>query len=394
MKWKKLGTTAKNRIYIYVFFLPMCWCFIGTIANFYNIGGSIFGFANQRSVILTVMFFIAVFYIFIPKWKLKIDRLSISCALLTLYMFLIVCTGKNIDNFFSAASCVVLWAAAIIINRNIAYTKEEKQFISALWTVTCIIMSGIYTVGRVAGNAPVTLNRERQVGAANSIQLIVTLLPFVLMAGKKLRLTGIFMALIAVVVSGKSSCVLACILIACYAIVCFRDVLKKRHTLLLGIAVVAALYGLFWMIATKYLGGRNMMSVINELYIKLNTGGSGRTEIWRRVFELFRNSSAVELIVGRGFSAAGASLGIGAHNDFMEILLDYGIVGLMLYLWFWYQLILNRRRYQSTTGRFIYDSSIIIFLVFSMVSAVINSQIQLLGLCFFWGIYRDDAEYG
>lgn len=394
MKWKKLGTNAKNRIYIYVFFLPMCWCFIGTIANFYNIGGSIFGLASQRSVILTVMFFIAVLYVFIPKWKLKIDRLSISCAFLTLYMFLVVCTGKNVDNFFSAVSCVVLWAAAIIINRNIVYTKEEKQFIATLWTIACIIMSAIYTVGRVAGNTSMILNRERQVGAANSIQLIVTLLPFVLMAEEKLRLTGIFMILIAVAVSGKSSCVLACILIACYAIVCFRNVLKKKRTLLLGIAVIIVAYGLFWLIATKYLGGRNMTAVINELYIKLNTGGSGRTEIWGRVFELFRNSSAAELMVGRGFSAAGACLGIGAHNDFMEILLDYGIIGLSLYLWFWYQLILNRRCYQSTVGRFIYDSSIIIFWVFSMVSAVINSQIQLLGLCFFWGIYRDDAEYG
>ena len=68
VKWKKLGTTAKNRIYIYVFFLPMCWCFIGTIANFYNIGGSIFGFANQRSVILTVMFFMAVLLIYFLRF--------------------------------------------------------------------------------------------------------------------------------------------------------------------------------------------------------------------------------------------------------------------------------------------------------------------------------------
>lgn len=67
-----------------------------------------------------------------------------------------------------------------------------------------------------------------------------------------------------------------------------------------------------------------------------NDGGSGRLEIWGKVFKAFLHLGRLDRLIGRGYQAVSAELQvinshtINAHNDFVEYLYDFGYVGLAL----------------------------------------------------------------
>lgn len=61
--------------------------------------------------------------------------------------------------------------------------------------------------------------------------------------------------------------------------------------------------------------------------------GSGRTIVWSVVIDLILNSDFIPLLFGHGYNAVSldANVGMSAHNDFLEVIYDYGIIGVVLY---------------------------------------------------------------
>lgn len=106
-----------------------------------------------------------------------------------------------------------------------------------------------------------------------------------------------------------------------------------------------------------------------EYRIQHDSGtGSGRTEIWNRKYMDFSNENFFNILFGVGYerslSLGGYIKGIAFHNDFMAILCQYGLIGLMLFI---YMLIrpfynLNKR------GRVI---------IFSMVAYIVSTCMTL-----------------
>lgn len=71
-----------------------------------------------------------------------------------------------------------------------------------------------------------------------------------------------------------------------------------------------------------------------------DTSGSGRAEIYSSIIDGVKQSSFGALLYGHGFYATadlnkrsfGSDIGTVAHNDWLEIAYDFGLVGLILYL--------------------------------------------------------------
>lgn len=65
------------------------------------------------------------------------------------------------------------------------------------------------------------------------------------------------------------------------------------------------------------------------------TGGSGRLAIYQDKWQEIVNSNPLSLIFGHGWCAtarAGKTIGLTAHNDILEIIYDFGLVGLVLFV--------------------------------------------------------------
>jgi O-antigen ligase len=95
--------------------------------------------------------------------------------------------------------------------------------------------------------------------------------------------------------------------------------------------------------------------------------------------------------LGLGYNAVALSSSAfsSAHNDFLEIIYDYGFIGLILYILFIikivkYNIILYKDSSIYAEG---FSVSIILFLVISMFSHLILYQTYFFYLLIYWGIH-------
>lgn len=65
----------------------------------------------------------------------------------------------------------------------------------------------------------------------------------------------------------------------------------------------------------------------------LDSGGSGRDLIWAEGILLISNSTDIEKLFGHGFDSARAvtELSVSLHNDYLEMIYDFGWIGLLLF---------------------------------------------------------------
>lgn len=81
-------------------------------------------------------------------------------------------------------------------------------------------------------------------------------------------------------------------------------------------------------------------TLINRFGDETILNGSGRITIWKESFEFFLNSKLLTIIIGGGgtfsYKISGTAIGSlsisSPHNNYLEILYDYGIVGLTLFI--------------------------------------------------------------
>ena len=109
----------------------------------------------------------------------------------------------------------------------------------------------------------------------------------------------------------------------------FNEQLRKRaFSVLKRIIVIASMLAVGYIILTKY-----NIAVWNRIINLSSDEGSGRLDIWRIVMNEFEKSSIRQKVFGHGFNKVAYDLNIYgralfAHNSFMEIMYDFGFVGL------------------------------------------------------------------
>lgn len=124
--------------------------------------------------------------------------------------------------------------------------------------------------------------------------------------------------------------------------------------------------------------------------------GHDRMAIWNLTFMMIQESSAERLITGHGHFGVkkNSFLEISAHNDFLEVIYDYGLVIFFLYLCLWWHVI---RRcywlYKQKSSLFLpYGVTLSIFIVMSMVSHLILYANYFNYLVMFWGMTEAYVE--
>lgn len=129
-----------------------------------------------------------------------------------------------------------------------------------------------------------------------------------------------------------------------------------------------------------------------DIFVRLNSmvedGGSGRNRIYEYFWNEIIRFDFASWIVGKGYNGTllNSSIRLSAHNDFIEVLYNYGIIGLILYLLFVvklikYNYILIRRKDENAGA---YTASIILFIIVSMTSHLLIYPTYFMLLILFW----------
>lgn len=78
----------------------------------------------------------------------------------------------------------------------------------------------------------------------------------------------------------------------------------------------------------RYTGG-----IISDRFSWANLqDGSGRNDLYTRAFSYLRSCDFITLLFGRGAGATARYIGESAHNEWLEFIICYGLVGVFLYL--------------------------------------------------------------
>lgn len=221
-------------------------------------------------------------------------------------------------------------------------------------------------------------------------------LPFALLSQKKvIKWGGTVLVLYTLLLCMKRTGFIAFVAgIVVYILVEYRSApkgSKKRAFVLLG--GLLALTAMYFFIMENT---RGTFSVIDRLLSTGQTSNEGREDVWPVVISMIRHSDIIALIFGHGFDTVieNSPLALSAHCDFLEVIYDYGVSGLLLYLTFYKRLwngFIKMYRQGSELAAPMSFTFVTAFVV-SLFSHLIIFPTYFLGFCLFWGLAMGSVD--
>lgn len=373
-----------NRI-IYFVFLFIISVSLYIIEQNTMFGTDIVGAKNTYTTIFIIaMLFASITSLFLSNNYLIRDTLSKRITMLMVVIYLIS-LAYAVAYPFAARNTygmIILPLFTFYFTANCTqYVKNDNRIIWAM-TIVAILLS-VYFLMNYHNN--LNYNKDAQ---SNASYAILYLLPFMLCHKKKLfQILFIVLVLIVVMYSMKRGGFLALLgAVGVYLFISQISLKKRKFNLfsifLLSIVSIVLYYGIVY-INDVILGG-NLFNRFEDI-----SDGSGRLSIYAYYWNMFTESDVVSLLFGRGWggSIRNATIGVTCHNDLLEVLINFGIIGFVCYISFIISLvklclkmIKNKHIYAPAMG-----ASLAMFFINSMVSHIIIYPWYLMEYFLFWG---------
>lgn len=354
-------------IKVALYITPLCYLFYSLFSRVFTGDGSVSSRANFLIVWLIVGFILSD--------RKPLRQPVISALIFCVYTFFILMVlPSNIGaNYMSALSCIFVWPLALYNSYNIKLKRNDIEASAILLGITCNIIAFLWFTGIR------NYNGTNVVLAYNSVYYILVAILYVfLIRNIYIQLLLLPYPLYVLISSGKTTCViLALSLIGFYV---FNNLKRIGFIQKIGL-IILVIIGVIWGVDFF-----DINEISASVFMDLDNGGSGRTNIWSQAINVLSNLD-LEFIIGHGYGATPGILNIGAHNDLLEIFIDFGLIGLVLYLCFFYQMFVAYKRITPIHNyRFMYFLTIIVFTTLTMVSKLVGTQIQFLLFTTIWGM--------
>jgi O-antigen ligase len=227
------------------------------------------------------------------------------------------------------------------------------------------------------------LNRAMQLNAVYYPLLTIPWLPLV----KKPLLRYIVFAVVAVAVFySVKRAALAVLVIAGFVYVLVEYFLLTKRLRLANIIVPAVLLSMA-LVGFSYVDESLGGLFSKRLEATSVDGGSGRLELYSSVLDELHRSSDESLIFGHGYGSSPRYFGTTSHNDFLEMLFAYGLIGLVLYILLHVSLLTKTIRLIRSKSPYASALAVsyAVFLVASMVSHLIIYPTYFVYIVALWG---------
>lgn len=236
----------------------------------------------------------------------------------------------------------------------------------------------------------------------NAVYYVIMFLPTVILVKSKAIQWAlvVFMAVAALLSNKRTVLVAVVAYFLAYELLSNKKQTPKKM-IEKSILYVMACVGLYFIYPVVF--GKLNITVFDELRIShiVEDGGSNRTYIYGMLLGKQMNSGILHWLVGDGYNSVLFSqictdgpLGIyvSAHNDYLEVLYDYGLCGLVLYIAFLTSLF--RKGLQMIRANRVYGyaflGSVIMTLVISISSHLIIYLNYYVIFFIFWGMCLAD----
>ena len=244
--------------------------------------------------------------------------------------------------------------------------KRIQELIIFFIPLLFIISSLIYFSLRSAALTQLSFLTSDSVD--NSIFYIVLLIPLLFLLSMRKKYILLIVAIISTLFSFKRSAILSlfAMIVVCVYIDCFyHKKISFTKSILLSIIIFSIIIG----------GVIYLDQLVGDVFFErfdtvAEDQGSGRLEIFNNVIEKIEHRPFEDKLMGTGFNSVIQNYSFSAHNDFLEMLYDYGIIGFLLYVLFVIQIIKTVFRSHVLGNNYFQANiaSFVIFLIMSMVS--------------------------
>lgn len=230
---------------------------------------------------------------------------------------------------------------------------------------------------------------------SNMIYFFVLTAPVLLLKENKVwALFILILTTIMAIVSMKRSMMLS---LALFWFVYFvgNGIRNRKHRLRTVFIAIVVLIGAYF--AFNYID--RLSGGVFTSRFEMEDVSNGRNDIYNMTWEMQKQSSTAQWLFGHGDDAVRKQSfsGVSAHNEWLEILYDYGVFVLLTYLGLWIALIKRWFFHYKTMSKYFtaYTLSLSIFAVMSMVSQLVLYVSYFLYLVMFWAAVEAlcDTEY-
>lgn len=273
---------------------------------------------------------------------------------------------------------------------QVTLTKSNKIFLLAMTAV--FVLLSMYYYYNYSQNVLYNLTQQY-----NGSYAVLYLLPFILCYKNRIiKWGGMAIAVFIVMISLKRGGFIAAVAaIAIDSLITVFMTKGNRLGFWRFIIVVGATIALSYLVI--YINGAVLGDLMfNRLEEISETEGSGRLAIYGRYISFIGTDDIIHWIFGHGWQGSIIDSGIKAtcHNDFLEVFVDFGLIGLVAYIGFWVALVKFGLRmirikhdYAPAMG-----ASIAIFFVNSMVAHIFIYSWYMILFALFWGFVLSSLE--
>lgn len=316
-------------------------------------------------VILVLYLFISLYYTYISYKNHPVNRyfkaLGILLLMFTIYGLVGIISGVSFD-YLKMTYLSLLPTYPLFI-----WAKEDK--ISFKWIrTTFFVMVAVISIQYIAAVNSIAMQYEETENAVVNVAYeILALIPLLYFwKGKPLIQYAMLAVILIVVLSTvKRGAIMIGILCALYFFYTTIRGTSKKVKLSTWLLIFV-----FVVVGTKYVVSFYENSSYAQLRMEKSLEGdsSGRDEIFSKAWTIFVNSNPFNMLVGHGAWSTIRFIGIAAHNDWLEILVNQGILGVFVYMYYWVSFYKTCRKDKNPFTRFILGMIIIIYFLSTLFS--------------------------
>lgn len=169
-----------------------------------------------------------------------------------------------------------------------------------------------------------------------------------------------------------------------------RKKIKVDYLVKIGIGIILAVIGALLVRFVNEGFGDFTLDAVVRVWNRRFDSSNDRLMIQKDVLERVYNSNIMQLIFGHGQNAVikASPYGLSAHNDFLEILYNYGVLGFVAFIVFIFYLFREKKAIKEYCNKEIYNGyvySLMIFLIASLPSHMLTYGTYFLFLALYMG---------
>lgn len=309
-------------IFLYVIIAVAYWAL-----SHFNFEYYVTGIASDYSIyVVILLFFTSYLFIYNSKEYIKKDKFYKIIIFFTVLSFL----TQIPDMLYATTNAVIrniLHILAIPVGFVLGQTFNKMYFnherTSADFLVLLLLFPIFYIAYRYLSLDWVD---------PDSLFFVILLFPLVFCFKKDVyQILAFILVGIIVAISAKRSILIAYFVNLLLFIFKYSFLNKNKGTNIKSISIfIGLIVAIYWFVANN---SETINHIVSRFHAIEDDEGSGRTELYDVILNSFSNSSFISQMFGHGYRSVISILdGVPAHNDFLEILYDFGIVPLTVYV--------------------------------------------------------------